>query len=299
MHMSCSLYLLSFSTGPPSHYRSFGACDRVCPHCHALFWIEERLSYGGSTNSRPQYHRCCLAGKVTLREHQQYPPYIRRLFSTRYFMENIRAYNQMFAMTSLGATIDESVNNGRGPYVFKVSGQIYHWIGGLCPPPQRDPRFLQLYIYDTQHEAENRLSYFPAQQRRQLDIEIVRGLIHFLDTNNALVQLFRTARDKLAARDVAEFKVYVFGVVGERQYELPTSDSIGAIVYDSGPETQSDFDVIVQKHSGDPERVNKLNPSYMAFQFPLLFIHGEDGYHLGLKLADTTGGDSNVEKRCQ
>ncbi|GKC80298.1 DNA helicase [Tanacetum coccineum] len=39
----------------------------------------------------------------------------------------------MFAMTSFGAKIDDSVNKGRGPYVFKISGQIYHWIGSLCP----------------------------------------------------------------------------------------------------------------------------------------------------------------------
>ncbi|GJV22467.1 hypothetical protein Tco_1371487 [Tanacetum coccineum] len=45
----------------------------------------------------------------------------------RHFMENIRAYNQMFSMTSLGAHIDDSVNNGRGTYVFKISGQLYHW----------------------------------------------------------------------------------------------------------------------------------------------------------------------------
>ena len=64
-------------------------------------------------------------------------------------MENIRAYNSMFAMASLGAQVDETINIGHGPYVFKLSGQIYHWIGGLCPPEDGEPRFLQLYIFDT------------------------------------------------------------------------------------------------------------------------------------------------------
>ena len=72
-------------------------------------------------------------------------------------MEHIRAYNQMFAMTSLGAEIDHSVNRGRGPYVFKISGQIYHCIGGMCPEPGKRPKFLQLYIYDTDNEVDNRL----------------------------------------------------------------------------------------------------------------------------------------------
>ena len=30
-------------------------------------------------------------------------------------MDNIRVYNQMFNMTSLGEKVEESINNGRGP----------------------------------------------------------------------------------------------------------------------------------------------------------------------------------------
>lgn len=117
----------------------------------------------------------------------EYPPYIQQLFSDQHFIDNIRAYNQMFAMTSLGATIDETVNVGRGPYVFKVSGNIYHRIGKLCPEPGETPRFLQLYIYDTHKEVENRLSHFNEATRATLRPDIVQGIINFLDHNNALV----------------------------------------------------------------------------------------------------------------
>ncbi|GJT67769.1 DNA helicase [Tanacetum coccineum] len=51
---------------------------------------------------------------------------------------------------------DDSVNRRRGPFVFKISGHIYHWIGSLCPAPTDPPRFLQLYIYDIQNEVSNR-----------------------------------------------------------------------------------------------------------------------------------------------
>lgn len=75
-------------------------------------------------------------------------------------MENIRAYNQMFVMTSLGAEVDNSINTGRGPYVFKILGKIYHWIGNMCPEQNKEPKFLQLYIYDTANEVKNRLQHF-------------------------------------------------------------------------------------------------------------------------------------------
>ncbi|GKE20022.1 DNA helicase [Tanacetum coccineum] len=68
-------------------------------------------------------------------------------------MENRRACTQMISMTSLRANVDMSINNGKGPYVFRISRQIYHWIGSMCLDEGNAPRFLQLYIYDTTNEA--------------------------------------------------------------------------------------------------------------------------------------------------
>ncbi|GJZ56966.1 DNA helicase [Tanacetum coccineum] len=93
----------------------------------------------------------------------------------------------MFAMTSFGAKIDDSINIGGGLYVFKVFCQVYHWIGSLCPSAREAPRFLQLYIYDTKNEVENRMRHFGGIDNTNLDPEIVQGLIHFLDAHNELV----------------------------------------------------------------------------------------------------------------
>ncbi|PWA46253.1 helitron helicase-like domain-containing protein [Artemisia annua] len=244
----------------------------------------------------PQYQRCCVGGRAVLHTQRHYPAYIMGLFSDRHFMDNIRAYNQMFAMTSFGATIDSSINTGRGPYVFRVSGQIYHWIGGFCPENDDTPRFLQMYIYDTDHEVQNRLSHFDVHERQTLREDVVQGLIGFLDANNALVRLFRTARDKLRDADIPAFQIRLFGVAGVNQYELPTADTIGAIVYEGGPESATDYDVVIERHSREPESVNKLHPQYMALQFPLLFIYGEEGYHLKLTLMALTGDSSSLSE---
>ncbi|PWA84949.1 hypothetical protein CTI12_AA155200 [Artemisia annua] len=136
-----------------------------------------------------------------------------------------------------------------------------------------------------------------AAGRVALRESIIDGLIQFLDQNNALVKLFRTARDKLRETNIPNFSIRLFGVVGANQYELPTADSIGAIVYEGGPETMTEYDVVIQRHSGEPESVNKLHPAYMALQFPLLFIYGEEGYHLKLTLTDSGGPNQEEEKR--
>ncbi|GKB17868.1 DNA helicase, partial [Tanacetum coccineum] len=281
-------------SGPPLEYKDLGNCAHSCQHCGALFWFEERLK-STPRGTRPRYNRCCRAGRVALRTYQIYPEYIKLLLEDRHFLENIRAYNQMFSMTSLGANVDESINNGRGPYVFKISGQLYHWIGSLCPADGEPPRFLQLYIYDTDNEVDNRLTHFGGDNS-VLRRDIVEGLIDLLDSHNALVQLFRTAREKLQDTHVPNFKVRLYNVIGAREYELPTGDMLGAIVYEAGPENDMDYDIVLEERSGYPKRVNKLHPSYMSLQFPLLFIYGQDGYSKDLKMINRSGS-STEDKR--
>ncbi|GKA47493.1 DNA helicase [Tanacetum coccineum] len=164
-------------------------------------------------------------------------------------------------------------------------------LGSLCPADGEPPRFLQLYIYDTDNEVDNRLSHYGGDDST-LRIDIVEGLIDLLDSHNALVQLFRTAREKFQDTHVPNFKVRLYNVVGVKEYELPTGDMLGAIVYKTGPESDMDYDIILEERSGHPQRVNKLHPSYMSLQFPLLFIYGEDGYSKDLKMVGSTNSSS-------
>nr|GEU64912.1 DNA helicase [Tanacetum cinerariifolium] len=77
--------------------------------------------------------------------------------------------------------------------------------------------------------------------------------------------------------------VCLYNVVGAHEYELPTGDMLGAIVYEPGPETQMDYDIVIEERSGYPQRVNKLHSSYTSLQFSLLFLYGEDGYSKDFK----------------
>nr|GFA55773.1 helitron helicase-like domain-containing protein [Tanacetum cinerariifolium] len=124
------------------------------------------------------------------------------------------AAEEMFAMTYFRPHVDDSVNKGRGPYVFKISGQIYHWIGAMFPPSGDASRFLQLYIYDTEHEVANRLRHFGRVEGHGLDTQIVESLVAFLDQHNELVQIFRIARNKCRGRSLPDFKIRLYSCVG-------------------------------------------------------------------------------------
>ncbi|GJV54149.1 DNA helicase [Tanacetum coccineum] len=244
------------------------------------------IGIGYSDIRAPRYHKCCGGGKIVMPRERDPPNYIKHMLEDRRLLDNIRAYNQMFAMTSFGAHIDESVNNRICLYVFKVSGQIYHWIGAMCPPAGAAPRFLQLYIYDTQNEVANRMLHFGREANNDLDSNIVQPLIHFLDQHNDLVQIFRATQDKCDGQSIPDFKIRLFVVAGAREYDLSTSNTLGAIVFESSPDTRMNYDVIIEPKDGFPRRISRLHKSYMSLQFPLLFVYGQSGYYLEMKQRD-------------
>jgi hypothetical protein len=151
------------------------------------------------------YNNCCKGGKIYI------PPYKPRLepLSTlahfdadatmKKFMQNIRQYNCLFAFTLMGAHIDNSVNDGHGPPVFKISRQVHHCIGSLLPADDGPPKFIQLYIYDSSNEVMNRLKCLNPNETSNgcLEPSIVDSSMKMLDHHNPFVKKFRIARERL------------------------------------------------------------------------------------------------------
>ncbi|KAL0340351.1 UNVERIFIED_CONTAM: hypothetical protein Sradi_4551900 [Sesamum radiatum] len=139
---------------------------------------------------------CCNGGKITLPE-IMVPLELYNLFTDqsaegRIFRQNIRAFNHVFSFTSLGAKLDESVAGHQGVYDFRAHSTIYHKIGTLLPVSRTRPRYIQMFIYDTEHETENRLL-----ENNSLDRELVDKIKRILDAHNLFFQTLR----QLAQRD--------------------------------------------------------------------------------------------------
>jgi hypothetical protein len=205
----------------------------------------------------------------------------------------------------MGANIDKSVNDGRGPPVFKIHGQVHHRIGSLLPPDGSAPKFIQLYIYDTANEVRNRLSALhPADRNDEpLDPDIVQELIKMLDDHNPFAQKFRMARDRLQEHGDEEFIIRIVGAdEGDVvQYNLPSTDELAMLVV--GDFTLDNFkrDIIIESRSGHLRQISSLHPAYMALQYPLLFPYGERGFQVGILYsgADTGGNKKRVKMTMQ
>ncbi|KAI3505740.1 hypothetical protein L1887_27949 [Cichorium endivia] len=262
-------------------YGDSGDCIYVCSHCKAEFWWAERL-IRGSTRANPIYTQCCKQGDVVLPIPLIPPSFILELLQSRHYMDNIRAYNSIFSMTSFGAKIDETVNRGRGPYTFKVCGQICHRIGSFCPEGSDIPRFLQLYVYDVENEISNRLQVL-GDGAESLNSDVVAGLSTVLNGVNEYVRMFKTSVNIASQNNLRNYAIRLYNNVPDVRYNLPYGGTLGGIVTADDPNA-SKYDVIVHSRGGCPTRISKLHFSYMPLQYPLLFPYGEKGWSNRFKL---------------
>ena len=115
-----------------------------------------------------------------------------------------------------------------------------------------------------------------------MDPDIVYGLMETLDQCNQLVKYFRMVRDRFDGSDLHNVRIRLIRICnsGERQYNLPVTFEIAALIIEDFNIESSDKDIIVENQSLGLQHINGTHPSFMALQYPLLFPYGEDGYIL-------------------
>ena len=268
----------------PEEYATLGGPSRICSHCKAQMWHEERVNKC-VTKGTPLFSICCRRGDVKLPPPEPTPSFLLDLYRDEVrgskFQRSIRLYNAMFAFTSSGGNVDHSIKRGKGPYIYRLNGQNHHVFGSLIPDDGDTPKFYQLYIYDTANEVNNRLRWVNVSDEQPVEVEVVQGLMDMLDDTNELVQKFRQARDRWENKDIYDLKVElkICRAQDGRENHISASDEIAGIMVGSSSNTTADRDVIVQAKSGKLQRVSYIHPKIMALQYPLLFPNGEDGYH--------------------
>nr|ABD65060.1 hypothetical protein 27.t00039 [Brassica oleracea] len=266
-------------------------------------WYGERIGKR-RRSANPVFTMCCKHGKVVLPRLANPPMELMTLLCkgdelSKHYREFIRAYNMMFSFTSLGGKIDHSINNGRGPFVFRMSGENYHRIGDIVPEPRQAPKFSQLYIIDTLNEIKNRLDAYAGSDRaaaKKLREPLVLLLKNMLDQCNPHVKAFRSARERF---DVEGSTGYRMRLIESRQsdgrtHNLPTANEVAALIPEDFVLNMETRDIVLESTSGKLQRISELHPAYLPLQYPLLFPDGEDGFRLNIPIGFE---DSTVRKR--
>ncbi|XP_071727009.1 uncharacterized protein [Rutidosis leptorrhynchoides] len=288
-------------------YKDIGDPIYIYNGCNARLWKSE-AKRGNPTLRKKVYSLCCLNGKVELPKLKQPPQLLVDLMKgqtqkSKDFVKDVRRYNMMFSFTSMGGKLDYKVNSGRAPFVYRMHGQNYHLYGSLLPPEGQDPRFCQLYIYDTYNEVDNRINAYgnstkskKNSTRSDIDVPTVYQLKGLLDFTNPLVQQFRQARDRFDMNAAEPIKLKIIGSRDRdgRTHNLPSANEVAALIIGDIDGTADKRDIIVETKSKQLQRISELHPSYLALQYPLLFPYAEDGYrpdiyHKGVEIEDAAG----------
>ncbi|XP_050878562.1 uncharacterized protein LOC127082372 [Lathyrus oleraceus] len=222
---------------------------------------------------RESQDMCCKCGKVTISQVSA-PDELLQLFldsSTegRHFRQHIRSYNH----------VDESlVATGHGIYTFRAQGAIYHKIGGFHPNQGSRPRYLQLYIYDTDHELQNRMRENPI-----LNQAVVYKLQKLLHQCNPFVIVFR----QLALEpNIEECRLLIKECTSNQpQYSLHSASQVAKIVIGSGDEDtiERGRDINVIKCDGKLTKVQETMGYYDPLQYPILLPFGTYGWDIETK----------------
>ncbi|CAH1426030.1 unnamed protein product [Lactuca virosa] len=234
--------------GISKDYLDSGDAVYVCSVCKAKVWQGEAIR-GNKDLKKTCYSICCYNGKVELPSLIHPPQLLIDLYSglsekSQNFIQNIRRYNMMFAFTSMAGKIDHTVNSGGGPYVYRMHGQNYHIAGSLLPEEGESPRFCQLYIYDTDHEVQNRFKSCESNKKKKttsnesmanpfsLEFWTIHELMGLLDFINPLVKQFRMARDRFGSNPTERIRLKLIGSRENdgRQYNLPTTNEVAALI---------------------------------------------------------------------
>ncbi|XP_045800265.1 uncharacterized protein LOC123894338 [Trifolium pratense] len=274
---------------------NFGMPEFTCKWCHAELWFEERAE---KSRAGPDigFSICCGKGKVQLPLLKKPPDLLLALINGRdrrskNFKDNYRAYNSMFAFTSLGGQINQNINNGGGPPQFILSGQNYHRIGSLLPEQGTTPKFAQLYIYDTQNEVMNRAACFRSNNKKEpIDISLVKDLKEMIDYCNPLAKSFRKVRDAIQSCDThaLSLRLYRKRSADSRMHNIPTVDEVAGLIVGDFDESEIGRDVIVNDSKYGLTRIHETHVLFLPLQYPLLFPWGENGWEPDIPHRKTT-----------
>ncbi|KAK7354399.1 hypothetical protein VNO80_19860 [Phaseolus coccineus] len=274
-----------------------------CVNCRAIMWFEERAEKS-RRSTEVQFSICCQKGKVKLPFLQRPPELLNNLLHdedprSKHFLDNIRTYNNMFSFTLIGGKIESSMNNGCGPPQFILSGQNYHHIGSLLPVAGSNPKFAQLYIYDTENELSNRMNHFESYNNRSiLDKSLVGDFIKMIDEYNVLAKSFRRVRDLSLQDTPSDFTLRLFRnrLKDPRVYNMPSSNEIAALIVGDFANMDVGRDIIVKKFSGDLSRLHETHTAFIPLQYPLMFPYGEDGYQENIPIREHHSGSESTKR---
>ena len=119
--------------------------------------------------------------------------------------------------------------------------------------------------------------------------EVIEALIKMLNDVNPYVAQFRSAKERFRMNPGETFHMRIVSRSDKdgRTYNMPTASEVAALIPGDFNLGMDKRDIVLQHKSGRLRRIDEIHISYLALQYPLLFVYGEDGFRVGIKMGVT------------
>jgi hypothetical protein len=195
----------------------------------------------------------------------------------RHFLEHIRSYNNVLSLASIGC--EEQNLPGFNP-TFTIQGKMYHRIGSLLPDPGDQPKFMQMYFYDTDNELAYRKNIMS-----DLREDVLLNLQDTLHLVNTYIQSLKCGLELIGHEPDVKLVLNADKNMKPseahcRNYNLPQASEVAVLL---PGETAGNLDVVLQGRGGEVRRINSVSRIYDPTHYVLMFPFGTDGFQLGLR----------------
>ena len=249
--------------------------DSISSSIGSMFAEVNQCEFCEAYRFKGERNFCCGKGKVKIENLKDPPKKIQSLFLKESFLKDARGYNNLLSMASVGCMTPAQV---QGPN-FKIQGKLHHCIGSLIPADKNNPKFLQLYFYDSNEATDRRLELMP-----ELCPKILKQLTDVLEKTNSYIKSFKAAYE-IANQD-DKLKIVLIGDKAKipagphpRRYNLPQGSEIAALMPGEG---DGELEVVIRDTENKLKRISTLHRSYDPLSYVLFDAYGTDGYHTGV-----------------
>lgn len=299
--------------------------DAKCEFCGALHFAEEKST---TSATRGKFMLCCQAGKVRINPPFAVPPapeiFVKLMTHSpsncqtcggqersnpdcsdyrrgKNFLDNIRQFNNSFAMASL--CVKESIpliypplgQNDSGVRVIRLNGQCYTAIADP-DPNERHPKYTSLYFFDPREANQKRLS-LPSNSNMNPDL--TDEILTWLQNNNTFVRSFTTMYEKFKSlqeqgrvqEGMPAVTMHFVKTNDNRTYNVPSSDEIAVISTSSDTDREIFFSIsaprITPVGSSELRNLHHSHPHVDPMTYPLLFPRGTFGWKPEMRQSGT------------
>ena len=154
----------------------------------------------------------------------------------------------------------------------------------LLPLSGERSHFAQVYMFDS---AQEQLQ-FRHETHSNLQLDVLQLMSAILRDINPYIQFRRNSTERIAENAQLTIRLTMLNptVRDPRRYNRPTADEVAAIIVQPENDNEPlDRDIVIQRRTGQLRRISQHSPSYIPMRYPLIFPHGEEGWHPLIPLA--------------